>query len=116
MTTWPITLPAYPLLEKYAEAMPSTSIRTDMDSGPAKIRQRTTAGVRQLSVGYLLSKSQVSDLEGFYSETLKGGSLSFEFTHPRDDTTVLCRFVEPPSYNATNGDYFNVSIGLEILP
>ncbi len=76
--TWPITLPAYPLLEKYAEAMPNTTIRTDMETGPAKVRQRTTAGVRRLSVGYLLSKAQVSTLEEFYLTILKGGSLSFE--------------------------------------
>ncbi len=114
--TWPSTLPAYPLLEKYSEAMPNTTIRTDMEAGPAKVRQRTTAGVRRLSVGYLLSKQQVSALEEFYAETLKGGSLSFEYTHPRDDATVSCRFVEPPSYNAANGDYFNVSVSLEVLP
>ena len=87
-----------------------------MEQGPAKVRQRTTAGVRNLSLGYLLSKSQIDDLELFYKTTLKGGSLSFDFTHPREAVTVSCRFVAPPQYSASNGNFFKVNIDLEILP
>ena len=45
MTSWPATLPVSPLLDGFIETVPETIIRTDMDQGPAKTRQRTTAGV-----------------------------------------------------------------------
>jgi hypothetical protein len=116
MTAWPNTLPAAALLENFHESAPETIIRTDMDTGPAKIRQRSTAGMRSLSLHYLLSASQVATLESFYLTTLAGGSLSFTFTHPRTVATVSCRFVRPPEYGDNNGSYFKVALELEIMP
>ncbi len=116
MTTWPDTLPVSPLLEGFHEAAPVTSIRTDMEQGPAKLRQRTTAAVRTLTVSYLLGKTQVATLETFYSATLAGGTGSFDFVHPRTGDTVSCRFVRPPEYGAVNGNFFKALLALEILP
>jgi len=116
MTIWPQTLPLYPLLENYVETVPNTSIRTEMEQGPAKVRQRTTAGVRKLSLSYFLSKEQISELDEFYITGLKGGSMAFDFIHPRNDSDISCRFVSPPEYKAANGSYFKVNIELEILP
>jgi len=116
MTQWPVILPVYPLLENYVEKVPSTSIRTEMEQGPAKVRQRTTAGVRQMSLSYFLNKEQIEALDNFYITGLKGGSVSFDFTHPRNDADIKCRFVSPPEYKAANGNYFKVNIELEILP
>jgi hypothetical protein len=116
MPTWPVTLPAAPLLEGFREATPDTVLRTEMEQGPAKLRQRTTAGVRTLSVGYLLSAAQVATLETFYLTTLSGGAAAFDFTHPRTGAGVSCRFVRPPEYAAVNGNYFRAALELEILP
>jgi len=116
MSLWPNTLPAYPLLENFSEEVENTIIRTEMDNGPAKLRQRTTAGVSNMSLGYLLSKVQIDTLEIFYKTTLKGGSLAFDFTHPRRDTIISCRFVSPPQYGSGNGNFFRVNINLEVLP
>ena len=116
MTTWPNTLPTYPLIENFQEGVANTSIRTEMDQGPAKVRQRTTAAVSNLSLSYLLNKSQITDLETFYKTTLKGGTLSFDFVHPRAGTTVSCRFISPPQYGAGNGNFFRVILELEVMP
>jgi hypothetical protein len=116
MITWPNTLPAAPLLEDFQELPPETAIRTDMDTGPAKLRQRTTAAVGALMVSYLLSKAQTATLDSFYATTLSGGTGVFTYTHPRTGATVSCRFVNPPEYAAVNGNYFKVTLTLEILP
>jgi hypothetical protein len=116
MTAWPNTLPAAPLLEAFHETPPDTTLRTPMEQGPAKLRQRTTAGARLLTVTYLLSRTQVETLETFYTATLQGGSASFTYTHPRTGTTVSCRFTRPPEYGAVNGSFFKVALTLEILP
>lgn len=116
MTAWPNSLPAYPLLDGFQETVPKTVIRTDMEQGPAKVRLRTTAAVRKMSLNYLMSKAQVTALETFYLATLQGGALAFDFTHPRSNAYVSCRFVKPPEYITTNGNFFKVSIELEVLP
>jgi len=116
MTTWPTTLPTYPLLDNYVETVPETVIRTEMDQGPAKIRRKTTAGVRKLNVSYFLNKEQVAALDEFYLTTLKGGALEFDFVHPRNSSDIVCRFTAPPEYKAANGNYFEVNLELEILP
>jgi len=116
MTTWPDTLPASPLLENFQELSPQTAIRTDMDTGPAKVRQRTTAAVGSLLVNYLLSTAETIALDAFYQTTLFGGSGTFDYTHPRTGATLSCRFVDPPSYAPVNGNYFKVALTLEVLP
>jgi hypothetical protein len=116
MTTWPNTLPVAPLLEDFHELPSETAIRTDMDTGPAKLRQRTTAAVSVLQVSYLLSKAQTATLDSFYTATLFGGTGAFTTTHPRTGATVSCRFASPPEYAAVNGNYFKVTFTLEVLP
>ena len=116
MTAWPGTLPSAPLLENFQELLPDTAIRTDMDTGPVKLRQRTTAGVGSLMVSYLLSAAQTATLDAFYETTLAGGSTAFDYTHPRTNATVSCRFVSPPEYTPANGTYYKVTLMLEVLP
>jgi len=116
MTTWPTDLPTYPLLENYSETIESNTIRTEMEQGPDKLRQRTSAVVRKISVSYFLNKEQVDILDKFYLNDLKTGALAFQFVHPRNSADVDCRFVSPPKYQAANGNYYKVNLELEILP
>jgi hypothetical protein len=114
--TWPESLPSAPLLEPYREKPPETALRTQMDQGPAKLRQRTTAGVGEIEVAYLLTAAQTAALESFYCDTLAGGSLAFVFNHPRRAVDVAARFKKPPQIASGNGRYFEVRLELEILP
>lgn len=116
MPTWPTTLPATPLLDRFRETAPNTLIRTEMEQGPAKMRQRTTAGVRTLSVNYLLSAAQVTTLDTFYVSDTAGGSIPFDYTHPRTGDALSCRFKSPPEYAPGNGLYFMTTLSLEIMP
>lgn len=115
MTTWPATLPTYPLLENYMETVENTTIRTEMDQGPAKVRQRTSAATRKIQVSYFLSKEQIDALDNFYLVDLKGGSLQFSFIHRRTSADINCRFLTAPQYNAANGNYYKVRLDLEIM-
>ncbi|MBU6475063.1 MAG: hypothetical protein KGL10_09665 [Alphaproteobacteria bacterium] len=116
MTAWPSTLPAAPLAKNFQEIAPATVIRTDMDTGPAKVRQRTTAGVGELQATYFLSAAQTETLDDFYATTLAGGALGFDYTHPRTGALLTCRFVSPPEYTAVNGAYYEAAVALEVLP
>ncbi len=116
MPTWPVTLPASPLVDGFQETPPPTVIRTEMDQGPAKTRQRTTAGVRRMQLSFILSKAQTATLDSFFTDTVKGGALGFDFTHPRTGSTLNCRFAEPPRYAALNGEKFRTALVFEVLP
>ncbi len=116
MTAWPSTLPASPLVQNFQELRADTVIRTDMDTGPAKVRQRTTAGVGELQVTYFLSTAQAAALDDFYMTTLSGGALAFDYTHPRTGALLSCRFAAPPEYAAVNGAYYKAVLTLEVLP
>ena len=116
MPAWPITLPASPLVEGFRETPPDTVLRSPMDQGPAKLRRRTTAGTGALSLTYLLSRAQVNALMDFFNDTLAGGSLPFDFTHPVNGATLACRFRQMPAYAPVNAEYFRAAIELEVLP
>ena len=113
---WPGSLPQTALLNGYSESAPNTSIRSNMDVGPDKIRQRFTAGIRNFNINVSLSISQVETLDIFYVTTLTGGSLPFTWVHPRTGVGVTYRFIQPPTYAAAGNDRYFASMKLEILP
>jgi hypothetical protein len=116
MAAWPETLPQSPLVEGFRETPANTALRTEMETGPAKLRQRTTAATATLSLTFIISTAQLAVLDGFYADTLQGGTLAFDFTHPVTGETVNCRFRQPPARGTLNGGYFRVSVELEVLP
>ncbi|MEZ0260292.1 MAG: hypothetical protein ACAH80_04740 [Alphaproteobacteria bacterium] len=116
MAAWPETLPQSPLIDGFRETPANTALRTEMDTGPAKLRQRTTAATATLSLTFIISTVQLATLDSFYADTLQGGTLSFDFTHPVTGETVNCRFRQPPARAALAGGYFRTGIELEVLP
>ncbi len=116
MVDWPTALPDKPLAEGFAETVPDQVLRTEMDQGPAKLRRKTTAGVRRIQAKYILSATQVAALDSFYDTDLKAGSLSFSYTHPRTGVLETVRFMAPPEYASVNGHYFQTNLQMEILP
>ena len=116
MPQWPETLPQSPLADSFREMLANTVVRTAMEQGPAKLRQRTTAGVSEMNLGYILSAGEAVILDTFYNETVFGGALAFDFPHPRTGSTVSCRFKKPPVLQAINGNYFRAAVEMEVLP
>ena len=116
MVNWPNELSDKPLISGMSEMLESNTLRTEMDQGPDKIRQRSTASIRKINISFVFDRDKVSILDGFYLDDLKSGSLSFSYTHPRDNNFINCRFLSPPEYKAVNGNYYNVNLKLEILP
>jgi len=117
MPTWPGTLPTSPEGPGYSEVLPNTLIRTNMDAGPPKVRQKFTAGVRPFTMSWMLTKAQVATLDTFYVTTLKGGALSFDgLAQPRTQAAVTFRFVEPPTYAYLGPDTWRAQTKMEILP
>jgi hypothetical protein len=113
---WPDTLPQQLLVDGYSQSLADTTIKSEMDAGPAKVRRRYTAGVEPVSGMMLLTETQLGTLRTFYEDTLLGGSLRFSWTKPPAHSTACeMRFTAPPSWTGKKGLY-EIQLSLEILP
>ena len=112
---WPVTLPQLPDIG-LQETAPDLVLRTEMDAGPAKVRRRFTAGVREFRTTVSpLTAAQVQTLDDFFVNDLTG-VLPFDWQIPRSGATVEMRFVEPPRYDAIDPTFYRASLSLEVLP
>jgi len=116
VASWPATLPQLPLAADYSDALADTLVRTQMDVGPAKVRRRTTAGVRAMTASFVLDDTQVGTLVTFYDTTLDGGAQPFDWVLPRTGAAASCRFLQPPVFASPNNGRYRVTCQLEILP
>jgi len=96
----------------YKESPPERVIRSKMDVGPDKVRRRSSAAVRNLSVVLSLTDALLATFDAFY---LANDAIAFTFPDPRTATNVQARFVSPPKY-VYEETIWNVSVELEILP
>lgn len=110
MAVWPATVPI--LKPGHKESPPERAIRSPMDVGPAKVRKRSSAAVRDIQIRMKLNDSQLQDFDEFYDEN---ETLAFDFTDPRTDTVKRARFNGRPSYDMDEA-LWDVSVSLEYLP
>lgn len=113
---WPLTLPQSPTPEGFAETPPDTSVRTQMDAGPAYVRRRSTAGVRPIQMQFIMEPEQIDILDDFYLQDCASGSLPFFFNHPRTGDQLRVRFTSPPQYSASGGLIWMALVSVEALP
>jgi hypothetical protein len=123
---WPTALPQSPQ-KGFKESVGQNIIRSPMDAGPAKMRNR---GKRPntMDLSFILTTAQTTILENFIKNASTNVSLPgisgvgrFSFTHPRTATTVEARIV-PQSEGEFYGleylapGYWKTSLKFEILP
>lgn len=115
MAEWPTSLPALPLRQGYEEQIAETRVRTEMDAGPAKMRRRFQAGMDTITLSFEMTSAQIRILETFYKNTLEGGTLEFDYVHPREGEQRAFRFVEPPKWGETAKDIWVAQTKLEFV-
>lgn len=113
--SWPTALYGFILKGSYQESPPDNSERTKMDVGPAKTRRRTTAGVRTFTLDHFFTSANLVIFDEFYNNTIKSGSLEFNYRHPKTQVLGEYRITDLPSYAQMNEGY-RVRIKMEMLP
>ena len=123
---WPLTLPQVPIISGYTESMPSNLLRSEMETGPAKVRRRGNAKPITIKAPYILSTEQMEFLDTFVYETIGGGAVCFDWPRPRfysGDTRYVRARLVPASdslYDRTTvdgtTDFWSVTLTLEIFP
>lgn len=92
-----------------------TTIKSDVDIGPSKVRRRFTKSVDILTASIWINSSEYTTFENFYNIDANGGATPFYFTHPITNLQITVRFMDEPSYRRVGATTFSVSFTLEIL-
>jgi len=117
MTTWPTSLPSIFLTDGYAQGIGDGRIRSATDTGPGKVRRRTTAMASPIVGRILMTGPQLTTLETFVQAGTLGGVTTFYFPDPVTRVNTLMRFGETlPTWTHMGGNIFAVSLTLEKLP
>lgn len=119
---WPAELPQvlrFPITQRRQ----SGKLRSEPDTGPAKVRRRFTARVTEYpGASIQLTGEQKAIFDAFYDDELAGGSLSFSWTDPDTRQPAMLRIKEEPEANmirpgaAQAKRLWEISFTLEVLP
>lgn len=110
---WPATLPQYLEESGFGENLADGRIDTPTDYGPGKSRRRFTKNWRVISGAIRCTDVQVSVFEGFYQDTLGGGTAQFLWVSPLLQRPALMRFRgPPPKVQYRSADEFLISFQL----
>jgi len=115
MATWPASLPD-PHIDNYQESRQDQVLRSQMDTGSPKTRRRFTASISNINLKWIMTGTQISTLETFFEYTISGGALSFDWIHPRKQSTVSAKFKKPYQLSFLGNNYYKVTATFEILP
>lgn len=118
MATWPNTLPL-PMLSGYEMEVADTTSRTDMESGSARVRRRSTSGPDGISLRLQLTEAEMVIFRAFWENEWNFGA-AWVFFPVRTGRTVGISSKEcrPTSgkYKASlvKNSYWQVQIGIEV--
>ena len=116
MAVWPSSLPQIAIGDEFEESADSNVIRSEVDVGPAKLRQRYTAEIKRYRFPLILTTTQVGTLETFFTATIGYGTLPFDWLNQRTRATVSLLLVNRPAYRELAGDLWRTSLDLELRP
>lgn len=118
MSNWPASLQQILNADSFQVSFGNTTIRSDMDVGPAKVRSRFTDAVDIYTCGVNITYDQYTTLSDFYKTILNNGALPFTFDDPFTGSPESFRFVSPPTLAplGQGGFAFRVSMSWEKMP
>jgi len=121
LDTWPATLPQRLSSDASVQDDESRAM-SDMDAGPASVRNRFTAITQTAKGSMILTGTQLSTFNTFFRTTIKQGSLSFSWIHPFTEEAATVRFKSKPEWKCIKpagsvGDrLYQAALELEIQP
>lgn len=113
---WPALLQSVVNEESFSFIIGETSIRSDMEVGPAKVRRRFTKSVDGLTCSINLTQSEFQTFYDFYDIDLNGGTKVFSFIHPVTQVLSDFRFTKAPNMRSLGGGNFRVVMEWEQMP
>lgn len=99
---WPTDLPD--CTQNWQEVDKPDTIRTDMETGVAKVRRRSLVDKMEVSVSWVMAAEKYDVFKQFFKTTTQDGILTFNYTHPITGDVGTYRFMEPPTFDFIGGD------------
>ncbi|MEQ1901853.1 MAG: hypothetical protein ABL866_14115 [Devosia sp.] len=94
---WPASLPRCALRGKQRSPAPNV-IAFGTEVGPGKVRRRSTARIRRMTLPFLLTRAEVPIFEAFFEDDLKDGALEFSMNDPVTGDGATWRFATDNPY------------------
>ena len=118
MTTWPAALPQCPILNGFSEQRQRNLASFAPEVGGPKISRRSTAVAVLTSLVYRMSNADILVFNTFFEDTLKDGSLPFDWDHPVTGTTYTWMFDinEAPRFDRMTPNSIRVTFNLLRMP
>lgn len=115
--TFPTTISGVDM-NKYSFKPKDKTIRTEMETGLARVRRRYMGTPTEVTVGWIFSRAELGIFEKFFENDLQGGSAWFyiNLVNGVGETQYLARFMEPYSVSTAKREfYWDVEAKLEVL-
>lgn len=113
--SWPAGIPSC-LIGLAAPVWADGRLRSQTDTGPSKMRRRSSAMAGPMTGSLVMTYYQMQLLQDFVRTTTAGGSLPFSYPSPIGGPDMLVRFGESLPAWQRYGHKVSVEIQLEILP
>lgn len=116
MIAWPASLPQRAERPGYQSGTGDGRLRSDTDSGIAKVRRRFSAVPRPLQLQMLMTWDQLDTFKAFVADDLETGVLPFVFPCQEGAGTWIVQFGrDMPKWVAQTNNWM-VTLDLVILP
>lgn len=118
MDTWPMSLQQKMNVDGFQYSLGVTTVSTDMDVGPSKVRSRFTDGIDGYQLQHTLDFDDIALFKTFYKTTIANGTLPFLFTDPFTLTEETFRFTpgQVPVVTPLGGRTFTLAMVWDRLP
>jgi hypothetical protein len=113
---WPLSLQQYLSEQNFSVTFGDTTVRSDMDTGPQKVRRRFTRPVDKFTGSILVDGAEYDIFYNYYNTSLAGGTTPFLLNHPITGVPSEFRFTGQPKVNSIGGGQFVIGFEFEELP
>lgn len=114
MTAWPSVLPEAEM-PSYGYERRDIAIRTEMDTGRTRMRQRFSDGPATVNLTWKMTHFQMAYFEGWWLNIIAAGTLPFTTKIKIGSGWIdhECRFLKPYTASVLGDDIFQVSAPVE---
>lgn len=115
MADFPVTLPK-PLATGYSGSKTQAFIRTEMEAGSPRQRQRFSAVNQSRTLNFLFTAAEMDIFKTFFETGINQGSDFFNISLDFGNgfTTYAARFTQPYSDTYVDGGFWGVDCQLEV--
>lgn len=127
---WPPDLPQSPRVSSFAKSSGNNTVRSNTETGPAKVRKRSSSAMSQLQCAYRLNRKYracgagkiVDQLDLLFVFLEEGEGMSFWIPDPMKPTEEIKVRIRPEgddkgvTVQAVSNNIFDVLLNLEVWP